>query len=743
MTTILSIFFIILLPFELFSNSHFRLELTEETNYNDSKYFYNNELSEYSYLLQYDWANDSETILTWKGEKRNKINALNLFESKVLSSIQIPDGMLLLIKSDIDLKIAICDDTPIIISEIELPIEVNAFDNCYFENFSNNYLLNVSGNLFEIITIDDIISYKLIDKNIIETQSNQAFDNQIFYLKRENETGYICRNDLDSLIKETNIVEIFDNNKIFHYQNFLLVLSNQDGIDESFVQVFNAENLTIINNFWIEASTELIDVNILNNKIVFAYLSKENSMQKAKSFELDKNFKKENTFEIEIYSSVIEPLKLKFDSKDFVIIFKNAIITIDLKTNSVLQFGHFPIYKLNRSLDIKFIANKLFVYGENSTAVYLKKENKYWLFYKYYDLLLQYIFPIILIIIIIILIQFYRHNRRIYRELINLESAGIILELDSSGRLLRGNSKAYDFIKFTRGVPHKKLFSYYMNFPEAHEIVRFIDKSLLIKDNITDKITVEIEGNIKEWLCTMIALRNVAGILRGYVFTAIDITEQLEKKRLTNWAQLAHDMQTNLSTIKLNAEHLDSEENTNNSSRRKKILHQVNILMQRVRDIVTVGRSDKIEISEANSGDICVSARNEFDESIFPDVSFEVSINDFIFKCDKQKLIRAVRNAIENAIKALPEKKGNISINCYKDKNFAYFKIKDNGKGMDEMTKDKMMQPYFTTAENRGGFGIGTMIMQHVAELHGGKIEVVSTIGKGTEIIFIIPLKIQ
>jgi hypothetical protein len=48
-------------------------------------------------------------------------------------------------------------------------------------------------------------------------------------------------------------------------------------------------------------------------------------------------------------------------------------------------------------------------------------------------------------------------------------------------------------------------------------------------------------------------------------------------------------MQTNLSTIKLNAEHLDIELSDNNKSRQKRIVFQVSLLMQRVRDIVTVG----------------------------------------------------------------------------------------------------------------------------------------------------------
>ncbi len=265
-----------------------------------------------------------------------------------------------------------------------------------------------------------------------------------------------------------------------------------------------------------------------------------------------------------------------------------------------------------------------------------------------------------------------------------------------------------------------------------------IDKSLATRDSYTQKININISGTHKEWLCNTIILSNIAGRFRGIVFTGIDITEQLERNRLSNWAQLAHDMQTNLSTIRLNAEQIDTISD-NNKSRQKKIFHQVNLLIQRVRDIVTVGRTDKLDKMLVSSCEICLEVRNEFDEIMFPNIKFETELTDFLIECDKPKLIRALRNATENAIKIFKGSFGIVTIKCYQEDKFAYFVIKDNGSGMDESTKHKMLTPYFTTAKTEGGSGIGTMIMQHVTELHGGKIIINSELNIGTEVIFQIP----
>ena len=59
---------------------------------------------------------------------------------------------------------------------------------------------------------------------------------------------------------------------------------------------------------------------------------------------------------------------------------------------------------------------------------------------------------------------------------------------------------------------------------------------------------------------------------------------------------------------------------------------------------------------------------------------------------------------------------------------------------MDKNIKQKMLNPYFTTGENTGGSGIGTMIMQYVTEIHNGDLRIESEKGKGTEIIFNIPI---
>jgi len=78
-------------------------------------------------------------------------------------------------------------------------------------------------------------------------------------------------------------------------------------------------------------------------------------------------------------------------------------------------------------------------------------------------------------------------------------------------------------------------------------------------------------------------------------------------------------------------------------------------------------------------------------------------------------------------------------LNAWTEGKMICLSIKDSGKGMDEQTKKKFLEPYFSTSKDGTGFGIGTIIIQEAIELHNGKIEIKSKLGSGTEIILKLP----
>jgi PAS domain S-box-containing protein len=73
-------------------------------------------------------------------------------------------------------------------------------------------------------------------------------------------------------------------------------------------------------------------------------------------------------------------------------------------------------------------------------------------------------------------------------------------------------------------------------------------------------------------------------------------------------------------------------------------------------------------------------------------------------------------------------------------KEYAVISVKDNGCGIEESKANMIFEPFFTTKEEGKGTGLGLYIVHDIITKHGGMIECVSEIGKGTEFVIKLPI---
>ena len=65
-------------------------------------------------------------------------------------------------------------------------------------------------------------------------------------------------------------------------------------------------------------------------------------------------------------------------------------------------------------------------------------------------------------------------------------------------------------------------------------------------------------------------------------------------------------------------------------------------------------------------------------------------------------------------------------------------RICDTGVGMTPETAEKIFTPFFTTKER--GTGLGLMMVHNIVQAHKGTIHAISTEGKGSTFVLILPL---
>ena len=94
-----------------------------------------------------------------------------------------------------------------------------------------------------------------------------------------------------------------------------------------------------------------------------------------------------------------------------------------------------------------------------------------------------------------------------------------------------------------------------------------------------------------------------------------------------------------------------------------------------------------------------------------------------------------VLDVVENAIRAHATRI-DLSIQEEEEQNRLTIRIRDNGKGMTQEAADKACDPFFTTKAGRRT-GLGLPLWRQSAEETGGRLDVQSKPGEGTEIIVV------
>lgn len=111
---------------------------------------------------------------------------------------------------------------------------------------------------------------------------------------------------------------------------------------------------------------------------------------------------------------------------------------------------------------------------------------------------------------------------------------------------------------------------------------------------------------------------------------------------------------------------------------------------------------------------------------------------------DRFQLEQVFRNLIINASDAMElaeDKCLKVGVQLSKNNRYLEAYISDSGCGILLENREKIFDPFFTTKRGSKGTGLGLAIVKDIIQRHSGKIEVESTVGKGTTLTISLPLE--
>ena len=240
----------------------------------------------------------------------------------------------------------------------------------------------------------------------------------------------------------------------------------------------------------------------------------------------------------------------------------------------------------------------------------------------------------------------------------------------------------------------------------------------------------------------------------GVIAVIQDITEhvKLDEMRKEFVADVSHELKTPITSIMGYSDTLLESQVPENMQKEflKRISEEANRMAELVSDLLTLSKYDTTKVGEKEEFDLGEVTKQAFDrlkleaDKKNQDAECLITADVPTVFADKKGIERVILNIISNAIKYTPEN-GVIKVYVGFVYNDAYIKVIDTGIGIAEDEIPKVFERFYRVDKSRtremGGTGLGLPIAKEILEQNEGKIDIKSTLGKGTEVVIRIPTK--
>ncbi|MDA8135101.1 MAG: ATP-binding protein [Desulfobacteraceae bacterium] len=190
---------------------------------------------------------------------------------------------------------------------------------------------------------------------------------------------------------------------------------------------------------------------------------------------------------------------------------------------------------------------------------------------------------------------------------------------------------------------------------------------------------------------------------------------------------------------------------TENLAEFKRALKQINTQGKRCKEIThkllsfarkTDSTINDVEVNDAIREMVSLTAQM----ARYNNVIIETKLEDHLpfVRISPSELQQVMLNLINNAIDAMEKTGGTLTIETRKsriEQNHIAISIEDTGPGIPKENLDRIFNPFFTTKAVGKGTGLGLSICYGLVQKMGGKIEVSSQVGVGTQFRIFIPFQ--
>ncbi len=213
---------------------------------------------------------------------------------------------------------------------------------------------------------------------------------------------------------------------------------------------------------------------------------------------------------------------------------------------------------------------------------------------------------------------------------------------------------------------------------------------------------------------------------------------------------LAHEIKNPLSTIRLNMDLLAEDLGASDSARDRRALRKVEIVQRECRQLQAL-LEDFLNFTKVRRLDLKPRDVNQEVKQLLeffrPKAQAAgIELVDYLAGdlptvwLDSELFRAALLNLVLNAEQAMPDG-GQLVVRTRATADGVAVELIDTGCGMDEKTRRRIFEAFFSTRP--GGSGLGLPTVRKIIESHGGRIDVQSAPGRGTQFTIHLPVPAQ
>ncbi len=251
-----------------------------------------------------------------------------------------------------------------------------------------------------------------------------------------------------------------------------------------------------------------------------------------------------------------------------------------------------------------------------------------------------------------------------------------------------------------------------------------------------------------------VPIKNALDETTGAVLLFHDITElkRLDQIRSDFVANVSHELRTPLSILRGYIETL-----LDNPKPSREELARILAIMERHSKRLGLLVEDLLSLAQLESSNATLALSVVRVEELFNNVVrdwreklaaknlkviVDVSPDASTLRADETRLQEVLYNLLENAAKYSREK-GQIQLQAGRRGPETVLSVSDDGTGISKEDLPRIFERFYRADKARsrelGGTGLGLAIVKHIAQLHGGRVEAESELGKGTTIRVVLP----